>query len=292
MQQFHQFAISVLFNDRASLSTLTLLPIMEGLELLGYVGALFIGLVLGLIGGGGTVLCVPIIVFCFGLRPSDATAYSLFIVGITAAVGSVRARLLNGLDGQMALLFGIPAIVGVFLTRFWLFPMIPGSIGLFGLSFSKDAGVMVLFAALMVVAAISMLRERRIVNTSKGSPNSVLIALEGIVVGVLTGLVGAGGGFLIIPALVVLGKLEMRLAVGTSLLIIALKSLIGFTGDLLSGRTMDWGLLLILSSLAILGIFVGLKLNQKLSEQLLKKAFGWSVLLFGGAILYREIFAT
>lgn len=263
--------------------------LMESLEILGYLGAMCIGLVLGLIGGGGTILCVPILVFLFGVKPTEATAYSLFIVGATAAVGSIRAYILDMVDLRIGVLFGIPSIFAVFVTRYWLFPAIPESIGPDSLIITKDTGVMVLFAVLMLAASITMIKGRKKVVPDSGKRSPILIMGEGLVVGLLTGLVGAGGGFLIIPALVVLGKLEMKMAVGTSLLIIAMKSLLGFTGDVLTNDHIEWPFLLVITLLAIVGIFLGLKLSDRLPNKLLKKSFGWFVLLFGIFILYREL---
>jgi uncharacterized membrane protein YfcA len=182
------------------------------------------------------------------------------------------------------------------MTRKFLVPTIPNEIFSIGtIMVTKSLLMMVLFAVLMVAASISMIRgtcencdknEEELANISFNYP---LILVEGLVVGVLTGLVGAGGGFLIIPALVMLTKLPMKQAVGTSLLIIAAKSLIGFTGDL-GHQEIDWNLLLIVTGLAIVGIFIGDKLSKKINSAQLKVAFGWFVLIMGLYILIQQIF--
>ena len=259
--------------------------------LIGFAASILIGLSLGLVGGGGSILTVPVLVYLLGVEPVLATAYSLFIVGLTSAVG-VFPKYKEGLvDVRTALIFGAPSIAAVFLTRRWLVPAIPTNIGHVGdWVLTKNVLLMSLFAVLMVAASVSMIRDTKKDNGETDSSlsfNYPLIVLEGAVVGILTGLVGAGGGFLIIPALVVLTKLPMKKAVGTSLLIIAAKSLIGFTGDL-SAQTMDWPLLLAVTLMAVLGIFLGNTLSKKIDGGKLKKGFGWFVLVMGLYILLKE----
>lgn len=267
------------------------------MEIIGYIASLIIGISLGLIGGGGSILTVPVLVYLFGVEPVLATAYSLFIVGLSSLVGAFPKYKQGLVNLKTALIFGIPAIAAVYATRRFIVPLIPDhvfSIG--GFVVTKNILMMVLFAILMVFASVSMIREKNKNGNGNGSEvngeqkfNYPLILLEGAVVGILTGLVGAGGGFLIIPALVLLSKLPMKQAVGTSLLIIAAKSLIGFTGDL-SHYTMDWKLLLIVTALAIAGIFIGDGLSKKIDGNKLKKGFGWFVLVMGIYIIVKELF--
>ncbi|MBM3915769.1 MAG: sulfite exporter TauE/SafE family protein [Sphingomonadales bacterium] len=260
-------------------------------QLIGFAASLLIGLSLGLIGGGGSILTVPVLVYLLGVEPVLATAYSLFIVGFTSAVG-VYPKYKEGLvDVRTALIFGAPSIAAVFLTRKMIVPNIPTNILQFGdWVLTKSVLLMILFAVLMVAASVSMIRDKKNnTESSEGalSYNYPLIVLEGALVGLLTGLVGAGGGFLIIPALVMLTKLPMKKAVGTSLLIIAAKSLIGFTGDL-SQQSMDWSLLLVVTLMAVLGIFAGNALSKKIEGAQLKKGFGWFVLVMGVYVLVKE----
>lgn len=263
------------------------------MEILGYIASLLIGLSLGLIGGGGSILTLPVLVYLFGVSPTLATAYSLFIVGAASLVGAWPKHKEGLINYKTAMVFGIPSIVAVFITRKLILPAIPESLFSIGtFSITKDLLLMVLFAILMVAASVSMIRDGKPANQATSGPqqfNYPLILLEGAVVGVLTGLVGAGGGFLIIPALVVLSKLPMKQAVGTSLLIIAAKSLIGFTGDLMSGKAMDWTLLLSVTIIAIVGIFAGNALSRRIDGASLKKGFGWFVLLMGTYILLKEL---
>lgn len=266
---------------------------MEIHLILGYLGAVLIGLVLGLIGGGGSILTLPVLVYLFGIEPVIATAYSLFIVGVAAVAGTLKNMSQKLVDFKTALIFALPAFIAVYLTRRYLVPALPDPLLNIGdWILSKDVGIMVFFAIIMVLASISMIRDRREEPETdqdlEPQYNYPLIVLEGFVVGVLTGIVGAGGGFLIIPALVLLAKLPMKKAVATSLLIIAIKSLIGFVGDL-QVLDIDWAFLLIFAALSVGGIFVGVWLNQIVPGKKLKKGFGWFVLVMGVFIVLREL---
>ena len=260
-------------------------------DIIGYALSVIIGISLGLIGGGGSILTVPILVYVFGLGAEISTSYSLFIVGLTALAGSVsyyRSKLINL---KAALLFSIPSLISVFLTRKFIMPALPGVIFTSGsFQFTKPVLIMTVFAALMIAASVSMIRKGKPPDPSGMKPGHhyTLIFLEGIIVGVLTGFVGAGGGFLIIPALVVLAGLPMKEAVGTSLLIIAIKSLIGFTGDISTGMNIDWTFLLIVSVFTVSGIYVGSVLSKKIPSEKLKPAFGYFVLAMGIYIMLKE----
>lgn len=262
------------------------------MEILMYSTALLVGLLLGFVGGGGSILAVPIFVYIFGIDPVLATAYSLFVVGATSVVGTMRYYKLNLVDIKTGIIFGIPAIISVFITRKFLIPAIPNhlfSLGTFEMT--KATAIMIFFGIIMLLASYSMFKGKN-EETNKGGPiqyNYPMILLEGLVVGLVTGLVGAGGGFLIIPALVVLAKVPMKRAVGTSLMIISLKSLIGFLGDV-SNMKIDWEFLLIFTSLSIIGIFIGSYLTKKVDNQWLKKAFGWFVLAMAIFITLQSIF--
>ena len=265
------------------------------MEIVGYLLSAIVGISLGLIGSGGSILTVPILVYVLGVNPVLATAYSLFIVGSTALVGGVQSAMQKKVDFKTVLIFGIPSIAAVYATRMWLVPLIPKelfSIG--GLVITKPIALMLLFAVVMILASISMIRNgKKKEEVDENAPmkyNYPMILLEGSVVGLLTGLVGAGGGFLIIPALVLLAKMPMKLAVGTSLFIIAAKSLIGFIGDLQGSQVIDWKLLGSFTGFAVVGIFIGIFLSKKIPGDKLKKAFGWFVLVMGIYIIIKEIF--
>lgn len=263
------------------------------MEISGYIGAILMGLTLGLIGGGGSILTVPILVYLFHVDAVLATAYSLFIVGLTSLVGSVSHMKLGNIHWKTALVFGIPSIVSVFFTRLVIVPHIPNPMFNIGtLVVSKSMGLLILFAIIMILAAYSMIKPAK--KKTETDQNDIafnfpLIFAEGLIVGVVTGLVGAGGGFLIIPALVLLAKLPMKKAVGTSLMIIAAKSLIGFIGDMKGNEVIDWKFLFIFSSIAIVGILLGSMLSKKIAGEKLKPAFGWFVLIMGVYIILKEL---
>lgn len=262
------------------------------MQLLGYSLAALVGISLGLIGSGGSILTVPILVYIMGVEPVISTAYSLFIVGSAALVGGIQSAIQKKVDFKTVLIFGLPSIAAVYATRLWLVPVIPKEIVTLG-SFvlTKPIAIMLLFAVVMILASISMIRPGKQKVTEENLPlqyNYTLILLEGALVGVLTGLVGAGGGFLIIPALVLLAKMPMKLAVGTSLFIIAAKSLIGFTGDLQGSEIINWPLLTGFTFCSVIGIFIGNFLAKFISGEKLKSTFGWFVLVMGIYIIIKE----
>lgn len=258
------------------------------MDLAGYLASVFVGVVLGLLGGGGSILSIPILVYLFNVEPVLASAYSLFIVGVTSLVGAVpkyRQQLVNLRTG---ILFGIPSIASIFTTRKWIVPAIPDLIWEGdGFVLSKRVLILGIFALLMVLASLSMIRGKREINSDQQNFKSLLVIVEGLLIGFLTGLVGAGGGFLIIPALVFLTGLKFKTAVGTSLFIIAINSLSGFMGDVFSS-SIDWVFLLSITALAVAGIFIGNVYASKISSIKLRKAFGWLTLVMGIWILVKE----
>lgn len=265
---------------------------MEITEILGYIGAFVVGLVLGLTGGGGSIITVPVMVYLIGVNPVTATAYSLFVVGTTSSIGAIQNFRKQLVDIKTAVIFAIPAFTVVYLTRRYLVPAIPQTVFEFNeFVITKDIFIMAFFGIIMLLASISMIRSKRdvVTNDANATINIPFLIAIGIGVGLLTGIVGAGGGFLIIPALVLLAKLPMKKAIGTSLFIIAINSLIGFTGDL-QNREIDWLFLLIFTAISIVGIIVGVYASKFISGTKLKKGFGWFTFLVAIYIIYRELF--
>ncbi len=265
------------------------------MEVLGYIASATIGISLGLIGSGGSILTLPVLVYLFQVPPITATAYSLFIVGLTSLVGTWPKYRAGSVDLRTAAVFGIPSIVAVYLTRKLLVPLIPEELfRIGGWMVSGATAIMLLFGLMMLAAAISMiLNTEQNTRSRRSRPGGYypFAMLEGLLVGGLTGLVGAGGGFLIIPALVLLGGLSIETAIGTSLLIIAAKSLIGFTGDL-AGMQIEWAMLLSVSGLAIAGFYIGDRLSRRLPAPRLQQAFGWFVLAMGSYVILKELWNT
>lgn len=262
------------------------------MEIFGYIASVLIGVSLGLIGGGGSIFTVPVLVYIFGIDAFLATEYSLFIVGTSSLIGSV-SYFKNGLvNVKTVLIFGIPSVISIFLTRNFLLPFIPDSIFRIG-SFvmTKNILLLLIFAGLMIAASYKMIRKNKVTEIKTRSlhkNNTSLAAGEGLVVGFLTGLVGAGGGFMIIPALVNFLKIPMKVAIGTSLVIISFNSLIGFFSSV-NHVKIDWNFLLSLSFIAIIGITIGTQLSKKINGEKLKPIFGWFILIMGVYIILKEI---
>jgi len=259
------------------------------MHIAGYIASLFIGISLGLIGGGGSILTVPVLVYLFGISPVLATSYSLFIVGSTSLVGAFNSWRKDMLNFKTAFLFGISSIITVFITRKIIVHNIPEVITIGDTSISFAVLTMVLFALLMLLASVSMIRKEHVeVNDNDHENHFIKLIVYGIGIGLVTGFLGAGGGFLLIPALVLVLHLPMKKAVGTSLLIIALNSLTGFIAD--TGHfKIDWIFLLTISVIAITGVFIGGLFSKKINSEKLTKAFGWFVLLMGIYIIIKEV---
>lgn len=263
------------------------------MEIIGYFSAIFIGFSLGLIGGGGSILTVPALVYLMGIDPIQASGYSLFIVGLTALIGSLNYFRKNEVDVQAGLLFSLPSFLGVYTSRVFIIPNLPTvilSIGNFQLT--KSVLIMFVFSVLMLMASINMVRGQKTVAMADPShsnkKNLIVILGLGFSVGSVAGFVGAGGGFLIIPALIFLVQMSMRTAIGTSLMIIAIQSLLGFVSDMKNQQSIDWSLLCVFAVIAIFGLFFGMKISNKISERNLKKIFGYFVMVLGAVILFDQ----
>lgn len=267
------------------------------MEFIGLLLAILIGLSLGIIGAGGSILTVPVLVYFIDLDPVLSTSYSLFIVGATALVGSINYFKNNLISIRTAIAFSLPSIISVLLTRKLILPAIPEKITSIGsLLITKGFLILFVFAILMVLASFSMIHDKRRFRKlgkealDKSSTNYKSIFLQGLLVGFLTGFVGAGGGFLIIPALVLFARLPMKTAIGTSLLIIAINSLVGFSGDIYRGVQIEWPFILGFSAFAFAGIFIGSYISKFINGQKLKPAFGWFILGMGIIIIIKELF--
>jgi uncharacterized protein len=240
--------------------------------------AILVGVSLGLLGGGGAILTVPILTYVVGMEPRQAIASSLFIVGVTSVVGMLRHSHDKRVRWKTGVTFGAASMVGAFgggITG----GFVPGVI------------LMILFALMMVVVAVAMIRGRKNDGTASGEEVPLRfsrVAIYGILIGFATGLVGAGGGFLIVPALNFLGGLPMAVAVGTSLLVIVMNSSAGFAGYLFS-VSLNWPIVLAFTAAAIAGSFVGAKLAGMVPERALRKGFGFFVLAMGAFVLTQEI---
>lgn len=262
---------------------------MDSTHILGYVGALIVGLVLGLIGGGGSILTVPLLVYLLGYNPVVATAYSLFVVGTSSMVGTYQKYKKGLVDFKTGLAFSFPSFIAVYLSRRYLVPSIPDTLITFGdYNLTKEMSIMIFFAIIMLFASISMIKKRKDEDIMAQSQPYYKTFIQGIIIGIITGIIGAGGGFLYVPALVIWANIPMKKAVGTSLIIVTINSLIGFTGDVQT-LEIEWVFLLTFTLISIVGIVFGVFLSKFISGNKLKKSFGYFVLLMAIYIIYKEL---
>jgi uncharacterized membrane protein YfcA len=258
------------------------------MEYFGYLASIIIGLSLGLIGGGGSILTIPILVYLFKIDPKLATSYSLFIVGITAFSGCFSHYRMGNLKIKSALYFAVPSVFSILVIREVIILKIPNVLfTIDGFEVTKSFLIMIIFAILMMAASFSMIRKTNS-HIHSGGINYLQLALIGSIVGVVTGFLGAGGGFLIIPALLFFANLPMKQAVGTSLLIIFINSSIGFAGDLYIGTPINYPFLFTISGIAFIGMLIGTQLSKKIDGDKLKPIFGWFVLVMGIYIIIKE----
>jgi uncharacterized membrane protein YfcA len=265
------------------------------MEIVGYLAAALIGISLGLLGSGGSILTVPIMVYLMGISPVDATGYSLFVVGVTSAVGGstyIKRKLVNF---NTAVVFAIPSVISVFLARKYLLTAVPDIIiSKESFVLTKDILLLILFSVLMIIVAIRMISSPNVIESESAEnqyPNFPLLIFIGAICGILTGILGVGGGFIIIPALVLFAKVKIRESVGTSLLIIAFNCLSGFIGEMLERHSMiNYYFLFLFSALSLAGIFIGFRISMKLHADQIKKVFGWFILIMGIAVFIKEVF--
>jgi hypothetical protein len=259
-------------------------------ELITYAASLFVGLSLGMVGAGGSILTVPVFIFILKMDPLTSSIYSMFIVGISSLAGGIKSIIYKLVDIKTMIVFGIPSVSGVLVARRLIFPVIPDqifSIGVFAVS--KKILFMICISTLMFFAAVKMLRaaSSKTAAPLAGTQKPVFLFIQGFVVGIITGLFGIGGGFLIVPALYFWSRLPMKKAVGTALLIIAMNSLFSFCTSY-SATVIDWSLLIRFSLGAVIGILIGTRIAEKISGDYLKKIFGWFVMAISFYIIFKQ----
>jgi uncharacterized membrane protein YfcA len=255
----------------------------------GYLLSILVGLSLGLIGGGGSILTIPILVYFFKMDPVIASTYSLFVIGLTSLTGAFNHYQRGNVNFRVAMLFGIPSLIAVFIMRKWIMPMVPQHLATIGsFELTKPVLLMTVFAVFMVLASFSMIRKRNQLDADAGINHQKLIWLA-VMVGVITGFIGIGGGFLIIPTLILFAGLPMKKAVGTSLTIMTISSLIGVLGDISRHESINYSFLAMFSGFAITGILIGCYLTKYVKDHRLKPAFGWFILCIGVFVLFSAI---
>ena len=259
----------------------------------GLLASFFMGTVLSFLGAGGSILTLPILVYLFQIDIIQATTYSLLLVGLTAVFGCIASFKDKLIDFKTGIIFGIPSIIGVVLARKVVLPFLPDQILVGNFILEKSFLIMILFAVLMLVSSSLMIRDRKPVLSKTNDKNAyernIIIILEGLIVGQLTGFVGAGGGFLIIPALVLLTGLSMNIAVATSLFIIAIKSLMGYLSDVIDGFQTDWMFVFYVCLFTLVGVFFGRILSKKVSDKQTKKLFGYMTLIISFIIIIEQL---
>ncbi len=263
------------------------------MEIIGYIAAIFMGLALGIIGGGGSILTVPILIYFFKFAGTAAATASLFVVGSTALVGGLINIYKKNVDFKTGIIFAIPSFIGVFLVRRFILPSIPDvAISSPFITLTKSDLTLIIFAVLMIFSAKTMVKKESALTASLPNPESATsfknIFTKGLFVGCVTGFVGAGGGFLIVPALTLFFKLTMQRAIGTSLVIISANSLFGFAMS--DNSTTAWPSIITISLLGIAGLLLGQRLSVQMPEQTLKKIFGYFILAIALVLLVDQFF--
>tara|TARA_B110001469_G_scaffold100831_1_gene98303 strand:+ start:7624 stop:8424 length:801 start_codon:yes stop_codon:yes gene_type:complete len=264
---------------------------MSYLEFIGFFGAFLTGIVIGLFGGGGSILAVPIFVYLFKLNPVIATSYSMFVVGSSAAIGTLINLKKKLIEYKTANIFTLPALVSVFLTRRFLIPNIPDVLLSFeSFDITKEMGLMLFFSSIIILSSVLMMKKPKTeaVSNLKTKKKYSLLVFIGLGIGILTGLVGAGGGFIIVPALVLFARLTIKQAVATSLIIITFNSLIGFSSDV-SFLEIEWDFLILFTTLSISGIFVGTYISNYVRESTLKTNFARFMIVMAMVIIFKEL---
>ena len=263
---------------------------MYFMEFIGYFLSILVGITLGLIGAGGSILSIPLLVYFFKINPEKATTYSLFIVGVVAFFGAVRHFKMGNLKIKPALIFAIPSVFSLLIIRNFVLPKMPNQLfSINNLLISKNFFILIVFAILMIFAAFSMIKKTTFIIDNLQEINNSKLVIIGLFIGNIAGFLGAGGGFLIIPALIYFAKLPLKQAVGTSLLIIFINAAIGFSSDVLNHVEIDYKLLITITIFAIFGMFLGTELSKKINADKLKPAFGYLVLVVGIYIISKEI---
>jgi uncharacterized membrane protein YfcA len=260
-------------------------------ELEAYTASVVIGLCLGLIGAGGSILTIPVFVYILKTSPVASTIYSMFVVGICSFTGAIIAFTKKLVDIKAAVVFGLPSVAGVFIARKLIFPLVPEQLFSIGsMAITKDVFIMLVLAIIMLIVSIKMLKKKSanvtVRNAERKNTNAIFF-LQGICTGIVTGLLGVGGGFLIVPALLLWLKLPVKTAIGTTLFIITINSAAGFITSYTS-VLIQWPLMIKFAIGAIAGILAGSKLSEKIKADYLKKILAWFIIITSVYVLYKQ----
>ncbi|HEX5168215.1 MAG TPA: sulfite exporter TauE/SafE family protein [Cyclobacteriaceae bacterium] len=260
------------------------------MEFAGYLALISIGIILSIIGGGGSLLSVPILVYLFSLDIVMASSYSLFIVGTTSLLGALLKQKEERVDMRSGIIFSGSSVVAIFSTRKWILPSIPGEIMIGdSILLTKRALILTVFALLAMTASLIILLKHDWSSADHRKQQLKFLLPVGFMTGMLAGFVGAGGGFLILPALIIFARLPFKVAVVTTLMVIGFNSLLGFLGDVMN-YPINWLFLLIVTSLATFGMLLGHLFSKKIPVHYLRSSFGWIMLITAIVILVKELF--
>jgi uncharacterized membrane protein YfcA len=263
---------------------------MEITHILGYLGALLTGLVLGLLGGGGAAVSIPILVYAFGVPASVATGYSLLIVAFTALLGTVQNIRLKLVRYSALIKCGLPALISIYIMRRFLIHSIPNVFfTVHGFVMTKNSFILLLLAFFMVLVARNMIVAAKPKTDEPKPAPYLLILIQSILIGLFTGLVGAGGGFLLIPLILSAEPMEFRNATATSLTLVTLNSFIGFLGDMQSNSQMDRTFLLAFMGCSIVGVLTGITIATRIDNKKLRLVFGYTMMVIAIYIIIREV---
>lgn len=259
------------------------------MEIIGFIVTIFIGLLVGLFGGGGSILTVPVLVYLFSFPATLSTTYSLALVSITSLIAAAPHIVQKKLAFKKILQFGIPSMLALYTVRSYVLPAIPETFTLLGFEIEKNLFLMLFFSVLMLTSGFFMIKQKKNNPDCFDCPyNHFVLMIAGLFEGIITGIVGAGGGFIIVPVLMIFGKLSLKQAVANSLFIIGVKSFIGFLGshDIVE---LDFYFLAKILVIALVGMYFGIRLNKKLDAKQLKPIFGYFVMIMGFIILIKEL---
>ena len=248
-----------------------------------------IGIAIGLLGAGGSILVMPVLVYILGLPPMIATTYSLGIVGISSVIAAMRTSREQKVNTKVILTFAFPAMFSIMIMRAFIMPALPKVLEIGTLLISIDSFSMIILSILMLISAQRMISQKKLQSDESHDISLSLLLLTGLCIGVLTGFTGIGGGFLIVPAMILIGRMNVKEAAFTSMILIAMNALPGFFVDILNGKNLEWGLFTLLTIASVFGGYAGIMLSKRIRQDILRISFGIIIALLALFILFKEL---
>ena len=257
--------------------------------LISLIASSIIGIAIGLLGAGGSILVMPVLVYILGLPPTIATTYSLGIVGISSAIAAMRTSRDQKVNAKVIFTFAFPAMFSIMIMRAFIMPALPKVLKIGMLQISIDSFSMIILSILMLISAQRMISQKKLQGDESNDISLSLLVLTGFFIGVLTGFTGIGGGFLIVPAMILIGRMNVKEAAFTSMILIAMNALPGFFVDILNGKNLEWGLFTLLTIASVFGGYAGIMLSKRIRQDLLRISFGIIIALLALFILFIEL---